>query len=311
VSGNTTSDVDPPGRDDGLAGYGAVSDDEADRARADVIVTFHGVRGSTPVQSDDVARYGGNTACVAVRAAGQRPLLFDLGTGLRFFGTTLSADEPFVGTCLLGHLHWDHVQGLPFFTPLLEPGAHLTIYAPAQDDGRHPGDVLAGVIQPPMFPVALDEIGGSVSVRRATPEFTVGGFLVRSARVPHNGVSYGYRVERAGASVVYISDHQEPADPTVIDPGVVALCRGADLLIHDAQYTAHELERKRTWGHCTIEYAVAVAAAAGVARLALFHHDPSHTDDELDRLTAAARCRGAELGVDVFGAVEGRSVTVG
>ncbi len=277
----------------------------------DVIVTFHGVRGSTPVQSDDVARYGGNTSCVAVSSPGQAPLLFDLGTGLRFFGNTWAPGTPFVGTCLLGHLHWDHVQGLPFFTPLLDHDADLTIYAPTQDDGRHPGDILAGVIQPPMFPVALHEIGGSVSVRQATPEFTVGDYLVRSARVPHTGATCGYRVERDGAAVAYVSDHQQPDDVTTFDAGVLALCRDVDLLIHDAQYTAAEFEQKRTWGHCTIEYAVTLAAAAGAKRLALFHHDPAHSDGKLDRLTAAARACGADLGVDVFAAVEGRSVTLG
>ena len=276
-----------------------------------MIVTFHGVRGSTPVQSDDVARYGGNTACVSVRVDGQRPLLFDLGTGLRFFGETLTPDEPFVGTCLLGHLHWDHVQGLPFFTPLLQSGAELTIFAPLQADGRHPGDVLAGVIQPPMFPVSLDEIGGSVSVRRATPEFAIGEFFVRAARVPHTGVTFGYRVEHGGSAVVYVSDHQQPDDPTDFDAGVLELCRGADLLIHDAQYTPGEFEHKRTWGHCTAQYAVTFAAAAGVRRLALFHHDPSRTDDQLDRITAAAAQCGADLGVDVFAAVERSSVTLG
>ena len=107
-----------------------------------MLVTFHGVRGSTPCQGDDIARYGGNTSCVSVRVPGEDPLLFDLGTGLRYFGLTCPNDEPFRGTALVSHLHWDHVQGLPFFGPLLHDDAELVVYAPSQHDGRDAADVL-------------------------------------------------------------------------------------------------------------------------------------------------------------------------
>jgi phosphoribosyl 1,2-cyclic phosphodiesterase len=129
-----------------------------------VIVTFYGVRGSTPCQSDAVARHGGNTACVSLSSPGERPLLFDLGTGLRYYAESMPAGELFDGTCLLSHLHWDHVQGLPFFKPLLHPGARLSIHAPAQFDGRHPGEVLLSTIRPPLFPISLDEFNGDVSI---------------------------------------------------------------------------------------------------------------------------------------------------
>ena len=107
-----------------------------------MLVTFHGVRGSTPCHGDDIARYGGNTSCVSVTAAGERPLLFDMGTGLRYFGLAQPTDEPFRGTCLVSHLHWDHVQGLPFFGPLLHEDAELVVYAPSQHDGRCAAEVL-------------------------------------------------------------------------------------------------------------------------------------------------------------------------
>ena len=273
-----------------------------------MIVTFHGVRGSTPCQSDDVARHGGNTSCVSVQARGERPLLFDLGTGLRYFSETLGPEDLFEGTCLLSHLHWDHVQGLPFFRPLLREGSSLTISAPVQDAGRHPGEVLLQTIRPPLFPICLDQIGGKVVVHRAKPHFSVGAYTVNAGGVPHNGPMNGYRVEHDGHRVTYISDHQQPDDPTQIADSVLELCRGVDLLIHDAQYTATEFEQKRTWGHCTIEYAVAVAAAAKVKRLALFHHDPFHDDDTIERMTRSARMCGERLGVDVFAATEGLSV---
>ena len=189
--------------------------------------------------------------------------MFDLGTGLRYFAETMATDELFDGTCLLSHLHWDHVQGLPFFKPLLRSGARLSIHAPAQFDGRHPGEVLLSTIRPPLFPISLDEFNGDVTIHCAKPQFSVGSYTVHSGAVPHNGPMAGYRVERDDISVTYISDHQQPDDPTTIAESVLELCRGVDLLIHDAQYTPSEFEQKRTWGHCTVEYAVSVAVAGG------------------------------------------------
>lgn len=273
-----------------------------------MIVTFYGVRGSTPCQSDAIARYGGNTSCVSIAAPGEEPLLFDLGTGLRYFGDTLPADEPFRGTVLLSHLHWDHVQGLPFFRPLLRDGAEMTVHAPAQDDGRHPGDVLLTTIRPPLFPVNLHEMGGTVTFHRAKPEFSVGNYIVRSCEVPHNGATSGYRVELGHRSVAYICDHQQPVGDDSVAETVLDLCHGVDLLIHDAQYTPEEFKQKQTWGHCTSSYAVQVAAQAGAKRLALFHHDPYHDDAMVDRMAAEAMELGAELGVEVFAAAEGMTV---
>jgi phosphoribosyl 1,2-cyclic phosphodiesterase len=273
-----------------------------------MIVTFHGVRGSTPCQSDEVARHGGNTSCVSVHVPGEPPLLFDLGTGLRYFSETLGPDEPFEGTCLLSHLHWDHVQGLPFFRPLLRSGASLTIHAPAQLDGRHPGEVLMQTIRPPLFPISLNQIAGEVVVHRAKPQFSVGAYCVHSGDVPHNGAMAGYRVEHEHHSVAYISDHQQPDDANHVADSVLELSRGVDLLIHDAQYTAAEFELKRTWGHSTIDYAVWVAAQAKAKRLALFHHDPFHDDETIERMTRAAQHCGERHGVEVFAATEGLSI---
>ena len=273
-----------------------------------MIVTFHGVRGSTPCQSDAVARHGGNTSCVSVESPGEQPLLFDLGTGLRYFAESMDPGETFEGTCLLSHLHWDHVQGLPFFGPLLQHGASMTIHAPAQEDGRHPGEVLLQTIRPPLFPICLNEMAGQVTVHKAKPEFSVGAYIVHSGDVPHNGSMAGYRVEHGHHSVTYISDHQQPDDPRHVAESVVALAQRVDLLIHDAQYMVSEFEAKRTWGHCTAEYAVWVAAKAKAKRLALFHHDPYHDDDTIDRMTKAAQVCGKKFGVEVFSATEGLSV---
>lgn len=272
-----------------------------------IAITFHGVRGSTPCHGDATARYGGNTSCVSLDVPGHDPVLFDLGTGLRYFGLNHGGGSPFRGTCLLSHLHWDHLQGLPFFTPLLAPGAHLEVYAPAQEDGRPLADVMADFLRPPVFPVRLGDFPGLVTFRDvADDEFTVGEIAVTSRLIPHIGNTCGFRVEWGGRSVAYLSDHQQPGvgDHSVSE-GARHLCDGVDVLIHDAQYTATEFARKSTWGHCSIDYAASVAVECGVRTLVLFHHDPAHDDAEVDRMACYTSTLCAATGVEVIAAHEG------
>lgn len=276
-------------------------------------VTFFGVRGSTPCNGDDIAKYGGNTSCVAVRVPGEPPLFFDLGTGARYFGSTLPHDGTFRGTCLLSHLHWDHTQGLPFFTPLLHKGSELDVYAPAQEDGRTVASVMTTVIRPPLFPVTIDQLPGTVRFHDvADDEFSVGSIKVMSRFVPHVGPTLGYRIEWGGRSVAYISDHQQPYDGSFsVSDGARELVEGVDLLIHDSQYTSREFAQKSTWGHCTVDYAIWLARHCQVGRLALFHHDPSRTDLALDEAQRCAVVDGGTLGLEVFAASEGLTVEVG
>ena len=145
---------------------------------------------------------------------------------------------------------------------------------------------------------------------RARDDIEVGSAKVKVRPVPHCGPTVGYRVDWHGVSIAYISDHQAPLDLTTVDEAVLELCEGVDFLIHDAQYTPEEFAQKAHWGHCTIDYAVLVAKEAGVRRLCLFHHDPAHGDDEMDRLLEGARRTAARLGVDeVTAAYEGMSLT--
>lgn len=250
-------------------------------------VTFYGVRGSTPCHGDDTHKYGGNTSCVAVRIPGEQPIMFDLGTGARYFGATQTA--PFKGSVLLSHLHWDHTQGLPFFTPILKPGAELDIYAPQQDDGRPLSRVFEEMIRPPVFPVTIAQFAGVVRYHELNDDdFTIGGVTVRSRLVPHLGPTLGYRLEWQGRSVAYISDHQQPHDGShSVTQGARDLAQGVDLLIHDSQYTLAEFPMKNNWGHCTVDYAMWLAQECGVKTLALFHHDPTRTDADLDELHRA------------------------
>jgi len=241
------------------------------------------------------------------------PIVFDLGTGLRFWG--LEASRPdFRASALVSHLHWDHVQGLPFFTPIHALDAQLAIFGPQQDDGRSLGEAFDTFVNPPYFPVGLDGLAGKVtftSVR--SDQFELGRAVVTTRPVPHIGPTVGYRVDVGGVVVAYVSDHQQPGcGATSVDDGVLELCEGADVLIHDAQYTPDEFARKADWGHCTADYAIEVAAQAGVRELVLFHHDPSHGDDELDAMIASAARTGARRGIgSVVCASEGLCVDLG
>jgi phosphoribosyl 1,2-cyclic phosphodiesterase len=226
---------------------------------------------------------------VTLQVEQQPPIVFDLGTGLRGFGVTQPTDGSFRATALLTHIHWDHVQGLPFFPPADRPGASFDIYGPAQEEGTL-AEMFDGLMRPPYFPVRFSDLRGDIVFRHVpTDSFRVGGATVSALPVPHNGPTVGYRVEWDGVVVAYISDHQAPADLDTVSEAVLELARGADLLIHDAQFTREEFAEKAHWGHCTVDYAVSVAVEAGVRTLALFHHDPAHDDDQLDGLLSQAR----------------------
>ena len=275
-------------------------------------VTFFGVRGSTPCHGEAVAKYGGNTSCVAVIVPGHGPLFFDLGTGARYLGTDQPHDGTFRGTCLLSHLHWDHTQGLPFFTPLHSPGAELDVYAPMQDDGRPVAEVIAEVIKPPLFPIGVAQLPGTLHFHD-TPDsdFYLGEIKVIARRVPHVGPTLAFRLEWNGQSVAYLSDHQQPSDGTMsVSDAVREIADGVDLLIHDSQYTNPEFALKSTWGHCTFEYALFVAEECRVRTLALFHHDPTRTDGDLDLMRDEALIAGQRGGYEVFVAAEGMTVPV-
>lgn len=260
------------------------------RGEALLNVTFFGVRGSTPCPCAANQRYGGNTACVVLDAPGGDPIVLDLGTGLRFWGETFEGTAPFRGSALVTHLHWDHVQGLPFFTPLHRDGSHLDIYGPSQP-GLDLEAAFGTFMCPPYFPVGIADLAGDVTFHDAVDaDFAVGDAKVRARQVPHVGLTNGYRIDWDGASVAYVSDHQQPLDGSLdIAESVLELCDGVDLLIHDSQFTREEFTEKAHWGHCTIDYAVHVAAEAGARRLVLFHHDPGHHDGAMDELTAYAR----------------------
>ncbi|HLH27818.1 MAG TPA: MBL fold metallo-hydrolase, partial [Acidimicrobiales bacterium] len=275
-------------------------------------LTFFGVRGSCPCSSDQYRRYGGNTSCLLVEVDGEPPLIVDLGTGLRALGDHLekplrASGMPLRANALLTHLHFDHVLGLPFFAPMRDPGAVLDVYGPSQQ-GASLHDVLAGMVKPPFFPIHMAEFRGCLFFHDLDDksEVSLGSVTVKVRAVPHIGHTLGFRLEADGRSLAYLSDHQAPVDRRSVDAGVLDLCRDADLVVHDAQYTDDEFVLHSDWGHSTPAYAVHVAREAGARRLALFHYDPAHADRDVERmLTQARRLAGGRGVLEVEAASEG------
>jgi phosphoribosyl 1,2-cyclic phosphodiesterase len=245
---------------------------------------------------------------VALESPGHAPIVLDLGTGLRFWGETLDEREPFVGSALVTHIHWDHVQGLPFFGPVLRPGAQFDVFGPPQTEHGTLADAFNDFMRPPFFPVRTADLLGDIRFHDVwDADLELDGAKVKARPVPHVGLTNGYRIEMGGAVVAYLSDHQMPSDGShTISDGVLELCDGADLLIHDAQYTTAEFPKKSNWGHCTSDFAVHVAKESGARRLALFHHDPTHHDAAVDSIVAHARSLATGSGIDeVLAASEG------
>lgn len=273
-------------------------------------IEFFGVRGSTPCSCRSTAGVGGNTSCVVLRCGSDAPIILDLGTGVRYLGEQLKAagqPGPFRATALVTHLHWDHVQGLPFFVPMLSQDAELTIVGPEQDSGTLQAAVES-FVRPPLFPVDLHVLPGSVEfVETSYAELTFDSSTVLVRPVEHVGTTNGYRIDSAAGSVAYIPDHQQPTDGSMrVSSEALELCDGVDVLIHDAQYDNEEFAEKSTWGHSTVDYAVEVARQSGAKRLALFHHDPCHSD----QWVADATIRAQRLAGDAFEVIAATEQTV-
>ena len=250
-------------------------------------VHFCGVRGSTPAPGAEFVRVGGHTSCVAVTADGAAVprLLLDAGTGIRTVSGLLDG-AAFAGTILLSHLHWDHVQGLPFFTAADRPDAVVTLRLP--DEGEPAAQTLARAMSPPHFPIGPGGLAGTwrfETIDEGTHDLE--GFQVLVRQIPHKGGrTFGYRITDAAGSIAYLPDHR----PVIDGPGhdaALELAHGVDLLVHDAQFLAHEIAPATAYGHARVDQALALATEAGVGRLVLFHHAPGRTDEALDDLAAS------------------------
>ena len=286
-------------------------------------IRFWGTRGSLAKPGPSTIRYGGNTSCVEVRADDGTLIILDCGTGAHDLGRSLvaSGERPIRGHLLLTHTHWDHIQGFPFFAPLFIQGNEWDVYAP-QGLGQRLEDTLAGQMEYEYFPVTLGQLDATIRYHELHEGvFNLGGVQVIARYLNHPGLAMGYRLEADGAAMVYATDHEPHSrhQPEVTGPATalpvhredqrhVEFLAGADLVIHDAQYTLEEYPSKLTWGHCPAEVAVGFALAAGVKRLALFHHDPLRDDAALDRLVEVCRRGAVAGGLDVFAAAEGQTI---
>ena len=278
-------------------------------------VRFWGTRGSIATPGRTTAVYGGNTSCTEVRAADGTVIVLDCGTGARGLGLHLvrTMPQPMRIHLFIGHTLWDHIQGFPFFVPAFRPGAELNIYAPLGFQ-RGLEEAMAGQMEYSYFPVKLRELQSRIHYTELDEGFLrVGDVLVETQYLNHTAPTIAYRLSSGGATVAYMTDHepfwsvpgrvsQHPGDERHI-----AFMRGADLVIHDAQYTEEEYRSKVGWGHSPLEYAVDVALAAGARRLALFHHDPQHDDTIMERIESEARARAVSRGaaLEVLAAREG------
>ena len=267
-----------------------------------------GVRGSTAAPGPEFVRYGGHTSCVAVTRDGDRcpTLVLDAGTGLRALTGRLEG-RSYDGAVLLSHLHWDHVQGLPFFAAGDRDDARVDLYLPAQD-GASARDLLAQTLSPPAFPITPEGLRGSWTFHAWDGRSRdVEGFTVRAVDVEHKGGrTFAHRVEGDGASVVYLPDHAPAAG---VSADLLDLLRGCDVLVHDAQFLAHERPAAVDYGHATVEDAVDLAVRCEAHTLVLFHHSPVRSDDELDEVSRWAPALAPALHVVV--AREGDRIDVG
>ena len=269
-------------------------------------IRFWGVRGSCPSPGPDTALVGGNTSCVEI-VAGETRIALDAGTGLRAMGGAMLREGRKVDlTVLLSHVHWDHIQGLPFFAPIYVPGSHLTLAGGATTTPLR--DSLRRQMSAPNFPVDWNDLPSAIDYAelRDGSRLQVGEAEVRVARANHPDAVFAYRVEHRGRSVVYATDTEHYS---CVDPRLLSLARGADVLVYDAQYLPEEYAGQTGmsrvgWGHSTYEAGAALAKAAGVSKLVLFHHDPSRTDQGVEAIEARAH----DVFEDVVAAREGMTI---
>jgi len=272
-----------------------------------------GCRGSLAAPGADTVRYGGNTSCVEVRLASGHRLVLDAGTGIRALGASIEPGRDEEIHILLTHLHMDHLQGLGFFRPLFAPGNDVHLWGPASPV-QSLAERIAIYLSPPLFPVSLAEVPARLTFHDATEEpITIGSASVRAANVTHQGPTVGYRIEEDDRALVYLPDHEPSLGVQLADQPAswisgCDLARGADVLLHDAQYGDHEYPNHVGWGHSAIEHVMSFADKAQVSTVVLFHHDPYHTDDELDALLTETLARWGASGEHVRLAYEGMTI---
>jgi len=295
-----------------------------------VRLKFWGTRGSIAVPGSATLRYGGNTSCMAVRADDEL-IVLDAGSGIRPLGIQLEEEfgtQPIKLSLLVTHAHWDHIQGLPFFKPAYDPKNQISIFG-FDETGATFRQILAEPMKAPFFPIAMRELSGKIQIKKLSEmTFSVGKVQVCAAFVNHPGGCAGYRLNTSAGSIAFLPDHEpyefflhsaranhmspEQAKTTAANERaeLVQFLHGSDILILDAQYTDEEYERYIGWGHGSVSSAVSLALDAEVHRLLLFHHDPNHDDETVDKMVNDARSHVAKTGksLEIDAAREGAEI---
>ena len=260
----------------------------------DFYVRFWGVRGSIATSDPGTLRYGGNTSCLEVRCGG-RLFMFDAGTGSRYLGNALMQDGAAIDAdVFLTHTHFDHIGGVPFFRPFFSPGNRFRLWSGhLQPQNLTLETVLTQLMMAPLFPVPPSVFQATLEFRDFSAGDTLApadGVTLRTCRLNHPNLATGYRIEFDGRSICYLTDTEhKPEGP---DPNILALIAGADLVIYDSMYTPDEYAQRRGWGHSTWQEGARLCDLAGAKTLVVFHHDPDHDDDFMDRVAAdVARVR--------------------
>jgi phosphoribosyl 1,2-cyclic phosphodiesterase len=299
-------------------------------------ITFWGVRGSYPVPGSATVRYGGQTSCVETRTSSGDCIIVDAGTGMRQLDNKLAREaggKPGQYHVLLSHVHWDHIQGLPFFSPAYIPGTKISVYAllTAADELNQ---VIGGITRHEFFPMPLESVPASFDFQKVEPgvDFVIGRFHVSPIALNHPFGSVGYRIDGDGSSWAYVADtapfdqvlHKQhflsgpepltPDDVTALGAmkqALVAKLQGVDTVVYDTHFLPEEYARFPHYGHSTPDQALDVCQEAGCRRLVLYHHAPSHTDEMMDKIAADYQAKGKARGIDVQTAFEGMTLEVG
>lgn len=303
-------------------------------------IKFWGVRGSIPCPGSHTMKYGGNGACMELRVEGRKEIIvIDAGSGVRELGNYLVEkvlpNGPMEIALYLSHTHWDHIMGFPYFVPIYIPGTKMNVYGPVSYEDDPLEDVVGGQMKYRYFPINIGELSAEIEYERLREEPRQnlgGGLLLTTKFINHPITALGYRFEHEGKVFCTCYDHEPYRNLFITDAehpeydeamalegeevakeqnqAIEDFFRGADLLVHDSQYTQKEYKSRVNWGHSPIEHAIAAANRAGVKKLALFHHDPDRTDEQIEEMEKEY-CEPGKYGkTEVFFAREGSQITL-
>ncbi|MCX8042672.1 MAG: MBL fold metallo-hydrolase [Desulfobacterota bacterium] len=279
-----------------------------------MIIRCWGARGSIPVSGQLYITYGGDTTCIEIRDDADNIIIIDAGSGIRALGNRLVQENRHEMTILFTHGHWDHIMGLPFFKPLYDQKTQITVYG--CPFSRHSlKDMLAPSMNPPNFPIRFDDLKADITFCGiCSGTFTVGSIFIETIHLSHPNQGIGYKFTENGRRFVFLTDNElSYTHPGGHDVGAYqTFCEGADLLVHDAEYTDHEYKRTRTWGHSTYRQALALALDAAVRQFGLFHHNQDRSDDDIDKIVHDCRTIIREHGsmLSCFAMAQGMEIVV-